>query len=47
MAPALILLVGAIYLATAADFFARDKPGMGVVFVGYALANAGLWWAER
>jgi hypothetical protein len=40
---ALILLVGLIYSAIAAESAWRGNWPMGVVYGGYALSNVGLW----
>jgi tellurite resistance protein TehA-like permease len=40
----LIALVGFIYAAISIEQFMKHNPGMGIIFFGYALANAGMWW---
>lgn len=45
MAPSLILLVGAVYVAIAIDLIITGKTGLAIAFAGYALANVGLWLA--
>lgn len=42
MSASLIAIVTVIYLGVAVTEFIADRPGMSVVFVGYALANLGL-----
>jgi hypothetical protein len=37
----LIGVVGIIYLGVAIDQFIKGNTGMGIVWFGYALANAG------
>lgn len=39
----LIAVTGLIYAWIAADQFWRDNPGMGIAYLGYAMANVGLW----
>lgn len=43
MAGWLILAVGGVYAVVAVDLYVNAKPGMALAFVGYALANVGLW----
>jgi hypothetical protein len=40
----LIAAVTAIYAFTAASFLLEGRPGMFVVFLGYAVANLGIIW---
>ncbi len=42
MSPALVAAVGLIYGYIAAEQFYLSNPSMGVVYAGYAFANAGL-----
>lgn len=43
----MILGVGAIYLITSIDLFVNNKIGLALAFFGYAVANVGLFMAER
>lgn len=43
MSAPLIALVAIIYAIIAADQFSKDNPAMGVVWLGYAASNVGLW----
>lgn len=43
----LIALTGVIYAYVAAEQFWRGNPGMGIAYVGYALANIGLWMLAK
>jgi len=45
MATWLIKLVTLAYIWTAIDLCRSGKPGMGLAFAGYAIANVGLIWA--
>jgi len=47
MAPWLILFIGAVYLAVAADLWWQDKFGLALAFAGYAFSNVGLYLAAR
>lgn len=47
MAPWLILAVGVVYLAIAADLVMAGKMGLALAFAGYAASNVGLWMAAR
>lgn len=47
MSSSLIALVGVIYAIIAVDQFAKKNPGMGIVFMGYAAANIGLWMGVK
>jgi hypothetical protein len=47
MAPWLILAIGVVYLAVAADLFYTGKQGLSVAFIGYAIGNLGLYWAAK
>lgn len=38
----LIAIVTVIYLGVAASEYVAGRPGMAVVFAGYAIANCGL-----
>jgi hypothetical protein len=42
MSGGLILFVGGIYAYIAAEQFAKGSNAMGVVWLGYAVANIGL-----
>ena len=44
MSPLLLAIVTVIYGGVAASEWSADRPGMSLVFVGYALANVGLIW---
>lgn len=35
---------GVLYIAAAVAYFCGARPGMTVMFVGYAVANGGLVW---
>lgn len=39
----LIAVTGLIYAWIAAEQFWRDNPGMWIAYLGYAMANVGLW----
>ena len=41
MGAGLLLFVGAIYLAVAVDYALKERMGMCLAFVCYALANLG------
>jgi len=43
----LIAIVGAIYAVIAADQFIKDNPAMGVVWLGYAASNVGLFFVTK
>ena len=43
----LIALTGLIYAYVSADQFWRGNPGMGIAYLGYAFANAGLWMLAK
>ncbi len=43
---ALTAVVTVLYTAIAAAHFAGGRPGLGLAFAGYALANIGLIMAE-
>ena len=43
----LIAFVGVIYLWVAVEQYVTGNTPMAIVFVGYALANVGLWAAAR
>lgn len=43
MSGPLIALTGFIYAYIAADQLWKGNPGMGIAYVGYALANVGLY----
>ena len=47
MAPWLILAVGVVYLAIAADLVMSDKEALALAFAGYAVSNVGLYMAAR
>lgn len=47
MAPALILIVGAIYSYIAIDLFWTGKSGLALAFAGYAVSNIGLFFAAK
>ena len=47
MSGPLILFVGLIYLVVAVDLFITNKSGLALAFLGYALANVGLWMAAK
>jgi len=47
MAPWLILAVGVVYLAIAADLVMTGKEPMALAFAGYAVSNVGLYLAAR
>ena len=42
MSSTLLAVVTALYAGVAVGYFKDEDPGMGVMFVGYALANLGL-----
>jgi hypothetical protein len=42
MSAPLIAFVGLVYLGVAVSEWHGGRPGMALVFVGYALANVGL-----
>ena len=45
MSASLIAVVTVIYVLAACVLLWRDgKPGMAIVFAGYALANVGMIW---
>jgi hypothetical protein len=44
MTPALLTITALIYLAVAVNFALNGKPGLGVAFGAYAVANLGLLW---
>lgn len=44
MSKSLIVIVGLIYAAISIEQFTKHNPGMGVIFLGYAVANGGMWW---
>lgn len=44
---ALTVLVGILYLATAAAHWHGGRRGLALAFAGYALSNVGLVLAER
>lgn len=41
----LIALVGMIYAVVAADLYRQGKGDLALMFVGYAIAQAGVWMA--
>jgi hypothetical protein len=41
----MILVVTAIYAATAVSFLLDKNPGMALCFLGYCIANLGIVWA--
>jgi hypothetical protein len=43
MSRSLIVLVGLIYLIIGSNYFLKGNIGMGLVFISYAVANAGLY----
>jgi len=43
VSPWLIILVGLIYLAISAEQFAKGQTGLGVMYLGYAIGNVGLY----
>lgn len=47
MSPALVAFVGLIYAYIAAEQFYTSNPSMGVVYLGYAFSNIGLWVLVR
>lgn len=47
MSGLLIALTGLIYAWIAADQFWRGNPGMGIAYLGYAVANIGLFMLAR
>lgn len=47
MAPWLILAVGVVYLAIAADLVWTGQAGLALAFAGYSAANVGLYLAAR
>ncbi len=47
MSPALVAFVGIIYGYIAAEQFYLSNPSMGVVYLGYAFSNIGLWILVR
>lgn len=47
MSPALVAFVGVIYGYIAAEQFYLSNPSMGVVYLGYAFSNIGLWVLVR
>jgi hypothetical protein len=47
MGAPLLVFVGAIYVAVAADYARQSRYGMAVAFVAYGLANLGFAWDAR
>jgi hypothetical protein len=47
MAPWLILVIGAVYLAVAGDLYWQGKGGLALAFASYALSNVGLYLAAK
>lgn len=47
MSAPLIALVAGIYAVIAADQFSKDNPAMGVVWMGYAASNVGLFFVSK
>lgn len=45
MANWLILVIGAVYLAVAADLWWQGKDGLALAFAGYSFSNVGLYLA--
>lgn len=43
----LIIFVGVVYLITGFKFFIDGNIGMGIVFLGYAAANVGLYIGSK
>ena len=41
----LLGIVGVIYVAVGINYLSQDNIGMAIVFVAYAVANAGLYFA--
>lgn len=41
MSPSLLILVGVIYLGIAAQYVHAGRPWMGLVFLGYSIAQVG------
>jgi hypothetical protein len=41
----LIALVGMIYAVVAADLYRQGKGDLALMFIGYAIAQAGVWMA--
>lgn len=47
MSGPLIAIVAVVYAIIAADQFSKDNPAMGVVWLGYAASNVGLYFVSR
>lgn len=47
MSGPLILGVMVVYAIIAVDQFAKGESAMGVVWLGYSLSNAGLFYAAK
>lgn len=47
MSPALVCAVGLIYAYIAAEQFFLDNPSVGVMYLGYAVANVGAWFLVK
>jgi hypothetical protein len=47
MSGPLIAITGLIYAWIAVDQFWRGNPGMGIAYLGYAVANCGLYQLAR
>lgn len=44
MGAGLLLFVAAIYFVVAVDYALKDRAGMALAFLAYALANLGFAW---
>lgn len=45
MSAGLVAFVGIVYFVIAIEQFWKRNPNMGILFLGYALANVGLYRA--
>jgi|TARA_R110000868_G_C10463763_1_gene727628 hypothetical protein len=43
VSPWLIIVTGLIYLTISVEQLAKGQPGLGVMYLGYALGNVGLY----
>lgn len=47
MAGWLIIFVAIIYLIVGIDYIITTKIGLGITFIAYAVANLGLYFADK
>ena len=47
MSPALVAGIGIVYAYIAIEQFYLDNPPMGICYLGYAVANIGMWFLVK